>query len=176
MATSCLIAQYKTYGAWSCARVLMICKLDENDIHQWKWPICMKSCSHALVHLSTHNANYTQWDNMQHHKKCIPCVVSFPDPTTHARKRSGDITGIFLVLRTITWPHVLQYKPMQIIIWLLSLQNQESVPMSPDPSSLGDGVWGRDYTMCSYISCKFSTRIETWELPLISWLSNTTYP
>ena len=42
-------------------------------------------------------------------------LVSFPDPTTHARKGSGDIAGIFLVLRTITRPHVLQYKPMQII-------------------------------------------------------------
>ena len=39
----------------------------------------------------------------------------------------------FLGLRTITWPHVRQYKTMQIITWLLSLQNQESTPMSPDP-------------------------------------------
>ena len=60
-------------------------------------------------------------------------LVSFPDPTTHVRKRVWGHWSVFLVLRTITWPHVLQYKPMQIITWLLSLQNQESAPMSPDP-------------------------------------------
>ena len=73
-------------------------------------------------------------------------IVLFPDPTTHARKGSGDIAGIFLVVRTITWPHVLQYKPIQIITWLPSLQNQESTPMSPVPFLLWGWVWGQDYT------------------------------
>ena len=40
LATSSLIAQYKTYGAWLRACVLMICKLNANDIHEWKQPIC----------------------------------------------------------------------------------------------------------------------------------------
>jgi hypothetical protein len=36
---------------------------------------------------------------------------------------------------TLKRPHVLQCKPMQMVTWLLSLQNQESVPLSPDPFS-----------------------------------------
>ena len=54
LATSCLIAQYKTYGARSHAGALMICKLDANDICEWKWPIYAKSRSHALVYLSSY--------------------------------------------------------------------------------------------------------------------------
>ena len=53
LATSCLIAQYKTYGEQSRAHTLMICKWDANDIHKRKRPISAKSRSHALVHLST---------------------------------------------------------------------------------------------------------------------------
>ena len=52
LATSCLIAQYKTYGAWSRAHALMIYKWDADDIHEWKRLIYAKLHSHALVHLS----------------------------------------------------------------------------------------------------------------------------
>ena len=58
LATSCLIAQYKTYGARSRAGVLMICKLDANDIHERKQPIYVKSRSHALVHLRKQKHHY----------------------------------------------------------------------------------------------------------------------
>ena len=67
--------------------------------------------------------------------------VCIPDPHACILK-SKWVWGhwgilIFLVLRTITWPYVLQYKPMQItILWLLNLQNYARIStnaVSPDP-------------------------------------------
>ena len=52
VATSYLMAQYKTYGNGSRARPLMICKWDANNIHERKRPRYAKMCSHALVYLS----------------------------------------------------------------------------------------------------------------------------
>ena len=38
--------------------------------------------------------------------------------------------------------HMLQYKPMQIITWLLSLQNQESVPINIPRASINTQTYG----------------------------------
>ena len=97
-------------------------------------------------------------------------LVSFPDPITHARKGSGDIGGLFSVLRTITWLHVLQYKPMQIITWLLSLQNQESAPMSPDLFLLL-GVGSGDKTNAN-LEISNRLTLETLTSILLAWLSS----
>ena len=41
----------------------MICKLDANDIHEWKRPIYAKLRSHALVHLrkASHAGGVAGW-------------------------------------------------------------------------------------------------------------------
>ena len=45
-----------------------------------------------------------------------------------------------------------QQKPIQIITWLLSLQNQESVPMSPDPFLLACVVEAGSETAYRYMA------------------------
>ena len=59
-------------------------------------------------------------------------LVSFSDPILKEGKDLG-ILSILLVLSIITRLYACLYKSMQIVTWLLSLQNQESALISPDP-------------------------------------------
>ena len=70
-------------------------------------------------------------------------LVSFPDPTTHAREGFGDIgaDSWFCKLSNRDYLH----RGVLAHVWSRDgAQDQENAPVSPDPFPLEGGVWERD--------------------------------
>ena len=73
-------------------------------------------------------------------------LVSFPDPTMHARKGSGGHWHQFLVLQAQQSCDYLHRFVLEHAWSRDGAQDQENVPMSPDPfPRMRGGVWERDY-------------------------------